>query len=73
MNSTSPAENILKITESKFKCELIRQSHSVKLFYPDRYAKILAQHKIEDGYLYKLPIEKLQELVEELENGGNEL
>ena len=73
MNSTSPAETILNENDNNLKCELIRRSRSVKLYYPDRYAKILADHDIIDGQLYKLSIEKLQELVKELENGGNEL
>ena len=66
MNSRSPAKKVLN--ENDLKCELIVKSRSVKLYYPERYAKILADHDIIDGQLYKLSIEKLKELVKELEN-----
>ena len=67
MNSTSPAEKVLKTSDMDIKSALILQARSVKLFHHEIYNKILADHDIIDGQLFKLSVEKLQELVEELE------
>ena len=67
MNSRSLAEKVYKTTDMDIKCELILKTRTVKLFRHKHYDKILADHDITNGQLFKLSVEKLQELVEEIE------
>lgn len=59
--------------DNNLKCDLIIKTRSVKLYYPERYAKILAAREIINGQLFKLSVDKLQELVEELKKEAKDV
>ena len=54
------------LTEMNLKASLIRESQSQRLRNRAHYMEILQKYNAHDGWLYKLPIQKLKVLVEEL-------
>ena len=56
------------LREMNFKTELIRKAEVLRKSDNVRYSKLIEKYKAEHGRLLLLPIEKLKELVGEIES-----